>query len=195
MKSFLAPATALALALTLSGCISFGAEPPERLLTLTATRTAAAGTAISGAPETGVAVLEPGAAQRLSVTRVPVQVDASGVAYLKDAQWVERPSRLFQRLLSETIQAGGRRLVVGDTDLQYAAATKLSGQLLDMGYDAPSGSVVVRFDAVLQMPDGQVRTRRFESLVPGIAADAVAIGPALNDAANRVAGEVADWVG
>jgi cholesterol transport system auxiliary component len=195
MKSFLPTATVLALALGLSGCISFGAEPPERLLSLTAARTAAAGTAVSGAAESGVAVLEPAAPQRLTVTRVPVQVDASGVAYLKDAQWVERPARLFQRLLSETIQAGGRRLVVGDTDLQYAAATKLSGQLLDMGYDAPSSSAVVRFDAVLQMPDGQVRTRRFESIVPGIAADAAAVGPALNDAANRVAGEIADWVG
>jgi cholesterol transport system auxiliary component len=195
MKSFLAPATVLALALTLGGCISFGAEPPERLFTLTPTRSAAAGTGASGAAENAVAVLEPTAPQRLAVTRVPVQVDPSGVAYLKDAQWVERPARLFQRLIGETIQASGRRLVVGDTDLQYAASTKLSGQLLDMGYDAQTGSVVVRFDAVLQMPDGQVRTRRFESLVPGIAADAAAVGPALNDAANRVAGEIADWVG
>ena len=63
-----------------------------------------------------------------------------------------------------------------------------------MGYDVATASVVVRYDAVLQTPDRQVRTRRFESRVPS-AADAVAVGPALNQAANQVAGEVADWVG
>ena len=55
-------------------------------------------------------------------------------------------------------------------------------------------SVVVRYDGVLQRPDGQVQTRRFESRVPA-AADAVSVGPALNQAANQVASEVADWVG
>jgi cholesterol transport system auxiliary component len=55
--------------------------------------------------------------------------------------------------------------------------------------------VVVRYDAVLQTPDGRVQSRRFESRVSGVAAESAAVGPALNDAANRVAGEVADWVG
>ena len=64
-----------------------------------------------------------------------------------------------------------------------------------MGYDAASGSVVVRYDAVLQTPDGKVRTRRFENRVPGVEPEAAAVGPALNEAANEVAGEVADWVG
>jgi cholesterol transport system auxiliary component len=162
MKPVLSSAAGLALALGLSACISFGPKTPERLLTLTPTRSAAVGTGATGQPQSAVAVIEPTAAQRLAVTRVPVQIDPSGVAYLKDAQWVERPARLFQRLVSETIQAGGRRLVVGDTDLQYAASTKLSGQLLDMGYDAQTSSVVVRFDAVRQWPsaDPAVRKRR-----------------------------------
>ncbi len=97
-------------------------------------------------------MLEPGADARLAVTRVPVQVNESSVAYLQDAVWVEKPSRLFQRLLGETIRARGGRLVVDQGDLGYAAATKLSGRLLDMGYDVASGSVVVRFDAMLQTP-------------------------------------------
>jgi cholesterol transport system auxiliary component len=54
--------------------------------------------------------------------------------------------------------------------------------------------VVVRYDGVLQRPDGQVQTRRFESRIPA-AADALAVAPALNEAANQVASEVADWVG
>ena len=55
--------------------------------------------------------------------------------------------------------------------------------------------MVVRFDAVLQSSDGKVRTRRFENRVSGIEPEAEAVGPALNEAANAVAGEVADWVG
>ena len=64
-----------------------------------------------------------------------------------------------------------------------------------MGFDASSGSVVVRFDAVLQGPDGKVSTKRFENRVSGVAPDAASVGPALNQAANAVAAEVADWVG
>ena len=55
--------------------------------------------------------------------------------------------------------------------------------------------MVVRFDAVLQMPSGQILTQRFESVVSGVAPDAIAVGPALNQAANDVAMQVAEWVG
>lgn len=192
LKRALLPVT---LAVSLTGCISLSPKPPEQLLTLTPTRTAPAGAAVSGTATAALAVIEPDAEQRLNVTRVPVQVNESGVAYLQDAVWVEKPARLFQQLVGETIRSRGTRLVVGEGDLGYSAATKLSGRLLDMGYDAPTSSVVVRYDGVLQMPDGRVQTRRFEARVPGVAADAAAVGPALNQAANQVAGEVAEWVG
>ena len=191
LKKVLIPAL---MALPLAGCISLGAEPPEALLTLTPAQAAPAGFATNGPAAAALAVLEPSASQRLNVTRVPVQTTDSSLAYLKDAVWVERPARLFQNLLAETIRAKGNRLVVREGDLGYNAATQLSGQLLDMGYDVATGSVVVRYDGVLQRPDGQVQTRRFESRVPA-AADAVSVGPALNQAANQVASEVADWVG
>lgn len=192
LKKALLPAL---LAFAVAGCVSFGADPPEQLLTLTPARAAPAGAATTGEVAAAFAVLEPGADQRLNVNRVPVQVSGSSIAYLKDAVWVERPARLFQALVAETIRARGDRFVVGEGDIGYAAANKLSGQLLDMGYDAASGSAVVRFDAVLQRADGQVQTRRFESRVSGVAPEAVAVGPALNEAANAIAAEVADWVG
>jgi cholesterol transport system auxiliary component len=185
----------IALALPLAGCISLAAKPPERLLTLTPARMASAGVDASGTAAAALAVLEPDSDQRLNVPRVPVQVSDSGLAYIKDAVWVDKPTRLFAQLLSETIRAQAGRLVLGESELGYSAATKLSGRLLDMGYDAASSSVVVRYDAVLQLPDGAVRTRRFESRVPGVAPEASAVGPALNQAANQVAGEVAAWVG
>lgn len=187
----LVPAT---LALLLAGCVSLSPDPPASLLTLTAARAAPAGATAAGEAATALAVIEPGTDQRLNVVRVPVQTSDSTLAYLKDAVWVEKPTRLFQQLLSETIRAGGSRLVVGEGDFGYAAATKLSGRLLDMGYDASSGSVVVRYDAVLQTPDGKVQTRRFENRVTGVAPEVEFVGPALNEAANAVAGEVAAWV-
>ena len=183
------------MAATLAGCVSFGADPPDSLLTLTPARAVPAGASTTAQAAAALTVLEPNTEQRLNVTRVPVQMTDSTLAYLQDAVWVEKPARLFQNLLAETIRAKGSRLVVREGDLGYTAVTQLSGQLLDMGYDVASGSVVVRYDGVLQLPDGRVQTRRFESRVPGVAADAVAVAPALNQAANQVADEVAEWVG
>ena len=182
-------------AILLSGCVSFGAEPPDRLLTLTSSAMAPVGQDSSGTMADALAVLEPETPQRLAVPRVPVQVDDANVAYLKDAVWVERPSRLFGKLLAETIRADGKRFVVDGPDLQFAAKTKLSGQLLELGYDVPTQSVIVRFDAVLQDADGTIRTRRFEAEVDGVEAEAEMVGPALNEAANQVAAEVAEWIG
>ena len=189
------PVFALLPAMLLAGCISFGAEAPDRLLTLTPTASAPAGSATSGELSSALAITEPSTAQRLNVTRVPVMTSSSALAYLEDAFWVEKPARLFQRVLSETIRARGNRLVVGGGELEYAAPTQLGGELVAMDYDAASASVVVRFDAVLQMPSGQILTRRFESVVSGVAPDAIAVGPALNQAANDVAMQVAEWVG
>jgi len=183
-----------ATAAMLAGCVSFGAEPPERLYTLTPTVGVPAGTTVDGRVDNAVAVLEPGVAQRLNVTRIPVQVDYASIAYLQDAVWVERPARLFQHLVAETIRVRRGRLVLDDGPAMYSAPTKLAGQLAEMGYDVASSTVIVRYDAMLTLPGGEVRTRRFEASVPGVTADAAAVGPALNQAANQVAVEVADWI-
>lgn len=186
---------AAGLALAVSGCVSLGEDPPASLLTLAPTSFAPAGAALTGTNQTLLAVLEPDAPQRLNVTRVPVRVSPSSIAYLQDAQWVDKPARLFQRLLAETIRSKGERMVVDSGDLQYAAATKLSGQLTEMGFDAATNSVIVRFDGVLVQADGTVLTQRFEANVPGISAQAGPVGVALNQAANDVAAQVAEWVG
>lgn len=182
------------LATPLAGCLSLGGDPPDQLLTLTPAQVAPAGASTVAPANAALAVLEPTASQRLDVTRVPVQTSDSSLAYLKDAVWVEKPARLFQSLLVETIRAKGNRLVVREEDLGQSAVATLSGRLLDMGYDVASGSVVVRYDGVVQRADGQVQTRRFESRVPA-AAEAAAVAPALNQAANDVADQVAEWVG
>lgn len=187
-------AAALALCLTLTGCISFGAEPPASLLTLTATAQAAAGSTVSAAPASAIAVLEPGVPQSLNAVRVPVQVNDTEVAYLKDAVWVEKPARLFQRMLAETIRTRTGRLVVDGETPDFAAAVRVQGTLGAFGYDAQTSSVIVRYDAVRAGAGDSVQTRRFEAVVPGVAPEAGPVGRALNQAANTVAGEVAAWI-
>lgn len=193
MRKTLIAAPLLALVLLAGGCVSLGPKVPDTLLNLTATSAPAPGAASSGTYATALAVLEPASGARLDVNRVPVQIDDANVAYLEKTMWVERPSRLFQRLLAETLRAKGGRLVVeGDTGV---AGQRLSGRLLDMGYDARTSSVIVRYDAVRELPGGRVETRRFENVVPGVKAKGAVVGPALNQAANAVAKDVADWVG
>ena len=187
--------TGLALALSLGGCLSFGGKTPATLFTLTPANTAPAGSTASGSARTAIVVLEPETDKRLAVQRVPVQIDAANVAYLKDAMWVERPARLFAALLAETLRAKGTALVFEAPEAETVGAVRLSGRLLDLGYDGASQSVVVRYDAIKGGPDGAIATKRFESRVPGIAAKPEQVGPALNQAANDVARQVAEWVG
>jgi cholesterol transport system auxiliary component len=199
------PAHILAVAtasLALTGCISLGAsEPPTSLLTLTSTATAAAGSgAVTGTEGSAgaIAVLTPEVPAKLDVVRVPVQVSDTSIAYLPEAVWVERPARLFRRLLGETLRTrmgtGGATLVLDTDDTPTLAAQTLRGTLIDMTYDAPSSSVLVRFDALRTDAAGKVESRRFEARETGVLPTAAEVGPALNRAANTVAGEVAQWM-
>lgn len=185
----------VAPALLLGGCLSFGSEPPESLLTLTPTATAPAGTGGASTSETAITLVEFQAPAALNVTRVPVQVSDTELAYLKDAVWVEKPARLFRRLIAETIRTRSNRVVVDGDDPGVLADNRLTGTLRQFGYDARTSSVVVVFDAVRPGEGSAVETRRFEATVPGVAADVGSVGPALNRAANDVAGQVAEWVG
>lgn len=185
-----------ALSTVLSGCVSFGAKPPPTLITLTARESAPAGALSGGSPASALLVLDPEVDRRIDVLRVAVQIDPANVAYLKNAQWVERPARQFRRLLAETLRARGKRLIAEGGEEAATGAATLSGRLIDAGYDARSSSVVVRFDAMRQDgPGTAVSVRRFEATVPGVAAKPEHIAPALNKAANDVAKQVADWVG
>lgn len=187
-------ALASAASLLLAGCISFGAKPPESLLSLTPTSSVAAGTAINGDVAQAIQVVEPEAPAKLAVNRVPVQIDDTQVAYVEDAVWVDKPTRLFRKLLGETIRARTGRLVIDHDDPALTPTNQLRGNLIDFGYDARTASVVVTFDAVRDTNGTQVMTRRFSATVPVAAPEAGPVGAALNQAANDVAGQVADWV-
>lgn len=188
-------AGAVTAIMLLSGCLGLGGKVPDQLISLTARSVAPAGAVEGGRIGEALSVLDLEADRRIDVQRVPVQIDDSSVAYLKDAMWVERPARQFRRLVAETIRAQGRRMVFEGGDVEPGGRLTLSGRLVDMGYDARSGSVVVRFDAVRSEAGGSVQARRFESVVTGVAPKAGSVVPALNRAANDVAAQVADWAG
>ncbi|WP_231730172.1 ABC-type transport auxiliary lipoprotein family protein [Novosphingobium sp. Fuku2-ISO-50] len=191
-KAVFAP---LLLIPALGGCINLGlgnAKTPPALLTLTATSAPVDGSTTSGPAGTALSVMEPETAAKLAVLRVPVTIDAARVAYLRNAQWVERPARLFQHLLAETLRARGNRLVVEGDAASHGPI--LSGRLIDFGYDAHSRAAIVRFDATRQLPDGTTQTRRFEAEIDHLDADVAKVGPALNQAANQVAHAVAEWM-
>ena len=198
MNQFRNFAALIAASIALSGCISLGsAEPPESLLTLSSTATAPAGSgAVTGTEgsEGAIAVLTPEVPAKLDVLRVPVDVSDTEVAYLQEAIWIEKPARLFRRLLGETLRTRGGALVLDSDDTPTRASQFVRGTLLDMTYDARTSSVVVRYDAIRTSEDGAVQSRRFEARESGVAAEAAFVGPALNRVANEVAGEVAEWV-
>ena len=185
-----------AFALALGGCLSLGGKVPDSLLTLRSDRAPAAHATHSGRVEAALTVLVPNTPQKLRTNRIPVQSDATNIAYVQDAQWVEPPARLFQRLLSETIAAGGTRLVLDESQYITGPGELLSGELLEFGVDAPRGEVVIVYQAMRLTGDGaSVAQRRFEAREPVSPIEAGPVGAALNRAANRVAADVAAWIG
>ena len=184
----------LAAPLALAGCISFGATPPDTLLTLTPEATLPVGRTQDSAGTRAIVVTVPVTSASLAVTRVPVQASATAIAYVEDAQWSEPPARLFARLVSDTLAARGR-VVVSQVQAIGEANDQLDGELRNFGLDATTREAVVTYDASLSRGGTQTtQRRRFEARVPVAVIDAASTGPALNQAANRVAGEVADWV-
>lgn len=180
----------------LSACVSFGgAEPPPFLLSLTPDTQVDTG-AVHAGPREGALVIRPlSTPQKLNSLRVPVQTSTTGIAYLKDATWVDKPARLFQDLLTETITAKNNRLVLTQLQARGRADTYLSGELVNFGLDGPSLTVIVTYDAVKMRDDQPIEKRRFEVRETVFKAEAGPVGEALNTAANKVALEVAEWVG
>lgn len=190
---FLAP-----LALPLSACISFGAKPPSSLLTLDAAVQTPVGETQSSAGASTMTVLIPTVPHELATNRVPVHSGGTAIAYVKDAQWVEAPPRLFARLLGDTIAVRTGRVILNPRQSRFDPGAQLSGELRMFGVEASgdAGTAVVTYDAVLVRGEaGVFEKRRFEARVPVSPIDAPSVGAALSQAANQVANEVSDWVG
>lgn len=192
----LAVLSAPLLAVALSGCISFGAKPPEALLTLAPAVTLPVGESQRSNVAATITVAVPSVPQELASSRIPVHSSGTAIAYVKDAQWVERPSQLLARLLADTVTARTGRLVLSTRQSMLDPGAYLMGELRAFGVDADTNEAVVTYDAALiRGPETVVEKRRFEARVPLSEVKAAPVGAALNQAANQVAAQVADWVG
>ena len=199
MKLLLRALAPLALAATLGGCslggLLGGGKAPTTLLTLTPEapdpgqiqRTANAGQTVT--------IATPIVAKELRTTRIPVQVTATDVQYVTDAQWVDTPDRLFADLIAETVRRTTNRVVLNGRQSTLDPGLTVSGELQKFGWNAQTGQVTVQYDGTLSTEGGtRVEARRFTASAPSDGT-AVSVGPALNRAANQVAGEVARWIG
>jgi cholesterol transport system auxiliary component len=184
------------LAAPLSACISFSPKPPPSLLTLTSAAALTVGETQKSNAAGTITIGVPAVSQELSSNRVPVRSGGTAIAYVKDAQWVEPPSRLFARLLADTVTARTGRVVLSFRQSQMDPGAQLTGELRIFGIDETTSEAVVTYDAaLLRGSDPVFEKRRFEARVAVAKIDSDNVGPALNQAANQVAAEVADWVG
>jgi cholesterol transport system auxiliary component len=197
MRAILRVATALAVAGSLAGCGSLlggGGKPPPVLYTLTSDAAPAAAKRSAAAGE-AVTIRTPIISRELRTNRVPVQISPTEVQYVAGLQWVDTPDRLFQDLVEETVRRTTSRVVLDPDQSALDPGLVVSGQLNRFGYDAQLGMVVVQYDASLSTQGGaHVESRRFEASVPADGT-AATVAPALNDAANQVAKQVAGWIG
>ncbi len=195
-RTFAVSSLSLALAcLALGGCVKFGQKAPPRLLTISSDTALPSGQNVSSAGILTVMVVTPEVPRKIDTMRVPVQIDATAVAYVKDAQWSDTPRSLFARLLMDTIAASGDIFVVSSDQYGMPSGARLSGELVDFGVDGRTREAVVTFDAVLAKPGGeQAVRRRFTARAPVRDIEADKVAEPINRAANQVAAEVAAWV-
>ena len=197
MTMMLRVTAALAGAMALTGCalLGGGPKPPPWLLTLAPSAPAPASVVRSANAGEAITIEVPVVPKELRSVRVPASSGETAIAYIKDLQWVDTPDRLFQDLLSETILRTTNRVVIDPKQSNLDPGLVVTGQLSRFGYEAGAGTVLVRYDAALAAAGGtRVETRRFEARAPADGT-AVTVGPALNQAANQVALEVASWIG
>jgi cholesterol transport system auxiliary component len=185
-------------ALSLLGACSLGigGKAPPFLLTLAPTTAVEADAGRSVKPGEAITIAVPMVPQAIATNRIPVADGQTAIAYVKNANWVEPPARLFQRLLSETVRGRTGRVVLDPRQFSSDPGAQLSGTLLHFGIDARKSEAVVIYDAALNREKGKrLDTRRFEARAPVAIVDAANSGAALNRAANDVAAQVANWIG
>ncbi len=114
---------------------------------------------------------------------------------MTNVQWVDTPDRLFQQLIEETVRRTTSRVVLDPSQSALDPGLVVTGQLNRFGYDAQRGTVVVQYDGALATQTGpHDEPRRSEATAPADGT-AATVAPGLNEAANQVAQQVAQWIG
>lgn len=195
MNKVMRAAAAVLVVAAASGCALMGGKAPKNLITLSATAPSPGPIARSGNAGESVTVEDPVVAKEIRTTRVAAQTGSTTIAYIKDLTLVDTPDKLFKNLVAETILRTTNRVVLDPKQSNLDPGLTVSGRLSDFGYEGGQGTVLVRYDAALSTAGGtRVETRRFEARAPADGT-AATVGPALNQAANEVALQVAQWIG
>ena len=198
MSRTLRLAAPIAVALSLSACAGLlggGGKAPPWLLTLTPQAPAPESIARTAQPGEAVTIELPVVPKEIRTNRVPVHSGPIAIAYVKDLTWVDTPDKLFQNLLTETVMRTTNRVVLDPKQSSLDPGVTITGNLSRFGYDGQEGAVIVRYDAAKTRARGKaVETRRFEARETADGS-ASSVAPAINAAANRVAIDVAQWVG
>src|SRR5918997_5372767 len=147
MKLLLRVLAPVALAAALGGCslggLLGGGKVPPTLLTLTPEAADPGQIQRSANAAQTVTIAVPIVAKELRTARIPVQITPTDVQYVKDAQWVDTPDRLFQDLVAETVRRTTNRVVLDARQSTLDPGLLVSGELQRFGYDAQTGQVVV----------------------------------------------------
>lgn len=185
----------LAAAGLLTGCISFGEDPPKQLLGLTPDVRVPVDQGKVVSDVNAISVALPALPSALRNQRLAVQSGAD-FAYLPKSAWVDTPAQMFRSVLAETIEAKTGRFVPDQRNAAITPDTRLGGTLSAFQLLGGQGRVLVVYDATLSKSGSdQIRARRFEAAAPVAAEDPASVSAALNRATNMVAGDVADWIG
>jgi len=191
-------AAPIALVLSLAACAGLlggGGKAPPWLLTLTPQAPAPDSIARTARPGEAVTIELPVVPKEIRTNRVPVHSGPIAIAYVQELTWVDTPDKLFQDLLTETVTRVTNRVVLDPRQSSLDPGMTITGNLSRFGYDAQEAMVVVRYDAAKTRAGGNaVDTRRFEAR-ESADGTAASVAPAINAAANRVAMDVAQWVG
>ena len=183
----------LPLVMALGACVSFGGKAPPSMLVLTSDNVVSAGSVRMASSAETLVIQTPAVPRKLDTNRIPVQINASSIAYVKDAFWADKPARLMQSLLVETLSAKTGNLVLNEVDAGGKATVYLSGSLLEFGIDAATNEAIVVYDAVKITRNSPAEKRRFEARRPLSVVAPAQAGEALNAAANDVAVQIAGW--
>jgi cholesterol transport system auxiliary component len=188
------PASLVLLLASTAGCVRFGSKPPERLLAVS-TDAASPSQPFRNPAKSALYVDTPAVAPALQTTRVAVRDGANAYAYVKDAIWVTTPARQFEALLRHTIFARAGLLVLNPDDFPAQSSYVLHGELIDFGVEARGRQAIVTYEATLSTPDGlTIDQQRFTARVPVAKIDSDNVAAPISQAANAVAGQVADWI-
>lgn len=184
----------LVAALALPSCVSLSGKAPTSMLTLTANSTVTAGTSNTGLAKDAMVVLVPEVPRKLDTNRVPVQINAGNIAYLKESVWTDKPAILMRQLLAETLAAKNGTLILSEVETAGKAENYLSGQLVEFGVDESGMEAVAIFDAVRIRKGQPVEKRRFDARKDLTKIEPEEVGEALNVVANKIAEDVATWL-